>query len=447
MDFNPDMPAKHAETLRRCRQARIAVWEGSVRSGKTVTSILAWVDFVCNAPDGGDLIMAGRTIDTLRRNVIEPMITLFGSANIKPVYGSGRVQIFGRTADLVGVDNAGAESRIRGVTLAGAYVDELTVLAAGKGEPWWEMLITRMSVSGAKIFATTNPDSPNHWLLKNYLERACLTVTRESTVQIRQEYDDTGLHRYRFTLADNPTLSEEYIASLKASKAGMFYKRFIEGEWVVAEGAVYPMLDEQKHFVSADVWQPSQFRKVVVGVDFGTTNPTHAVVIGVDDVNQRLVVGGECRVQQTEGRGVTVADQVARIREWLPTVTDGVPVTLYVDPSAAPFLTEWRQQTRQTPQKANNDVLKGISDVATLLDYPQPKLVFVGGAAPILWEEMSGYVWDSNAAVKGVDKPVKVDDHAVDALRYGVRGVRRVYGFWLKTPPPSQPVIDRVFLT
>ncbi len=390
--------------------------------------------------------MAGRTTDTLKRNVIEPMIELFGSENVKPVYGNGTAEIFGRTVHLVGVDNAAAESRIRGLTLAGAYVDELTILAAGKGEAWFDMLLTRMSVTGARIYATTNPDGPSHWLLKNFLEHAELTVTREGTVKLSPR-DNRGIHRYRFTLEDNPTLSEEYVRSLKASKTGMFYRRFIEGEWVQAEGAVFPMLDKEKHTIPVEEWKPDTFNRLVIGVDFGTTNPTHAVIVGVDETRKRLVVGGEIRVQQVEGRGVTVADQVKKVHEWANMVAEGLPYTIIVDPSAAPFITEWRQQTRQRPVKADNAVLKGVSDVATLLDYPNaPKLVFVENATPILWEELNGYVWDSKAAERGEDKPVKEADHGVDALRYAVRGVVRVYGRWLKTPPSHVPQVDRVFV-
>ena len=144
MNLEPLTP-KQAATLRLSREARIAVWEGAVRSGKTIVSLLAWAEFIATAPEG-PLLMAGRTVDTLRRNAIDPLTDLLGTGAVKVVWGSGSATILGRQVHLVGADNASSETRIRGLTLAGAYVDELTIIGGPQGQEWWQMLLTRMSV-------------------------------------------------------------------------------------------------------------------------------------------------------------------------------------------------------------------------------------------------------------------------------------------------------------
>lgn len=432
MELSPPTPKQRA-CIQLAQEGRVNVWEGSVRSGKTINSLVAWANFVGTAPKG-PLLMAGRTTDTLKRNVMEPLIDLLGSKYVRASYGGGWAQIMGRKVHLVGADNQAAESRIRGLTLAGAYVDELTIIGAGHGQEWFEMLLTRMSVQGAKVFATTNPGHPNHWLLKNYLQKAAVTVTKDNIIEHNtQAPPGLQVYRYRYTLADNPALPQEYVESLKASMSGVFARRFIEGEWVAAEGSVFPNLDTTKPLTIA----PQHLHNLVVGIDVGTTNPTHAVLLGTvtdpSDSTDKLAVASEYR---SSDNTLTYAQQVARINTWLSGLHLPHPPTIVVDPSARAFRNEWRRATGTWPWSADNTVLTGISDLGTLLT--RDLLLVDQAVTPILAGELAGYRWDTRASERGEDKPVKEDDHSVDALRYAVQALKKQWKPWATTKPPEE---------
>ena len=142
-----------------------------------------------------------------------------------------------------------------------AYMDEITLAP----ESFFTMLLTRLSVSGAKLFGTTNPDSPSHWLKREYIDKA----------------EEKNINVYHFQLEDNNYLMDKnpgYIEQMKASFSGVWYKRLILGEWCVADGAIYPQFDEWKHLVEIG---ERRFRYYIVGVDYGTTNPTAFTLFGI----------------------------------------------------------------------------------------------------------------------------------------------------------------------
>jgi PBSX family phage terminase large subunit len=446
MEFDPNIPPKQRETLKMSREGQTMIWEGSVRSGKTIISLVAWVDFITHAPPG-PLLMVGRTLDTLRRNAVEPLIDLFGAKNIKPVYGNGTAKMFGRQVYLVGADNMSAESRIRGLTLAGAYVDEVSILGGPSGRDYWNMLLTRLSVKGAKLFGTTNPDSPRHWLLIDYLEKAEYTIERENTIThndtLNKDEVIPGFYRFRFTLEDNPTLSEQYKNNLKAQLSGLWYKRFIDGEWVAAEGAIFPQLDATKHVVGKEYWDTVDHW--IIAVDHGITNPTHALQIGLDNANERIVVGKECRIKDTT---LTVGQQTQILTDWCLKDLNAHPadVTWVIDPAARSLRNEiWSTTGGNYAWPADNSVLPGISDMGTLLGTNPPSLVMID--TPELFTEMSGYTWNSDATERhGKDEPVKLNDHGVDALRYGTRYLRGYWMYWRLFQASDGEQMDRIFI-
>jgi hypothetical protein len=432
VDLLPLTP-KQAATIRLAPESRIAVWEGAVRSSKTIVSLLAWSDHILHAPPG-PLLMAGRTTDTLRRNAIDPLTDLLGAKHVRVTWGSGIATILGRTVHLVGADNAAAETRIRGLTLAGAYVDELSILP----EQWWHMLLSRLSVRGARVLATTNPGSPRHWLLTDYLTRASLTITPDGRVERDPDAPTAaGIHRYRFLLADNAALPPEYVQSLEALYTGLFYRRFVEGEWVAAEGAVYPSLDPagvHGGHLCRGCGQPvlltghtcpkkpaaPRLTNWTVGIDHGMSNPTHAVLVGIDSEGVGWVMS-ECVLTD---QASTVSEQTARLGAWMDTqpIPTGQTVNIIVDPAAKALRTEWKRQRGAYPWQADNSVLPGVQTVGALLD--RGRLRFVNDAVPVLLRELSGYVWDARAQERGEDKPLKQDDHGADALRYAVMALK-----------------------
>ena len=426
MDLAPFTP-KQVLTLQHSQhpEARINLWVGSVRSGKTINSLIAWVNFIVNNTPRGPLLMAARTTDTLRRNVLDPLTELIGEENITLRLGDGKATILGRTVHLVGADNTAAESRIRGLTLAGSYVDELTILGGPQGEAWWRMLLTRHSLPGAKVFATTNPDHPNHWLLKDFISKATLTVdgTNPPHITLHNREEHIGLYHYKFTLDDNTTLPTDYINTLKASLAGVFYDRFILGEWVAGEGSVFPLL------TPSTAPTPPHLHTPTIGIDVGTTNPTHAVLVALDEHNQLWVMDEHRNTDPT----LTFTEQVTNLLGWIETLNTPVAPVIVVDPSAKAFRNEWHRQTRSWPWQADNAVLPGISDISALLK--NERLHLTPTRTPVLYSELQGYRWDSKATLHGIDKPVKEDDHGVDALRYAVRALKKHWEPTITTQP------------
>ena len=161
------LSAKQAASFTRATR-RINLWHGSIRSGKTFVSILRWMHWVATeAPGTGALVMIGNTRDTLGRNVLDVIAELDPDA-LQWNRGAPTAKLYGRLVHIIGASDVRAENRIRGLTVAGAYVDEVTLLQ----EAMWTQLLGRMSVDGAMLFGTTNPDSPSHWLRKKYLLRA-----------------------------------------------------------------------------------------------------------------------------------------------------------------------------------------------------------------------------------------------------------------------------------
>ncbi|MEV0444773.1 terminase family protein, partial [Streptomyces spectabilis] len=162
---------KQARTVGQAT-ARLNLWHGSVRSGKTVASLLAFAIAVAEAGPSGLLIICGRSLQTIERNCLEPLQdpALFGplARHVRHTRGATTATILGRTVHLIGAADARAEGRLRGLTAQLAYVDEATLLPEG----FWTQLLARLSVPGARAYATTNPDSPRHWLKTGYLDRA-----------------------------------------------------------------------------------------------------------------------------------------------------------------------------------------------------------------------------------------------------------------------------------
>lgn len=411
----------------RLATARGNLWEGAVRSSKTVCSIIKWLQFVRTGPPG-NLLMVGKTERTLKRNIIDPIEAMVGKQRCKYRSGVGELDLFGRTIYTAGAHNELAVDKIKGLTLAGAYGDELTTWP----ETFFSMFLTRLSVPGAQWFGTTNPDSKNHWLNKNYLKRAKLHLTRDGEIIESNAGDALNLHRFSFQIADNPNLTAEYVESLKAENAGLFYKRNVLGEWVLAEGAIYDMFDPDRHVVDI---LPTIVRWIALGIDYGTSNPFHAglLALGSDGV---LYVPGDWRYDGRKAkRTKTDAEYSQLLRGWLAAfkhphspVVGVRPEWTVVDPSAASFVTQLYRDGL-TPRLADNAVLDGIRTVMSLFALDQLK---IHSSCGDLIDETTGYAWDPDASAKGDDEPLKVDDHGPDQLRYAVRTTEAVWRPQLK---------------
>ena len=384
--------------------ARFNLWEGAVRSGKTVSSLIAWLDFLRTAGPGRFAVVA-KTKDTAARNVFDSLEDILGrlyQSAVSYTPGANAATILGRRVYVIGATDSRSEGRVRGMTLAGAYVDEGTLLPYG----FLPMLMTRLSLPYSRLFMTTNPDNPQHWLKKDYIDKA----------------EAKGLRTWSFTLYDNPGLTPQVIAALEAENQGMWYRRFILGEWVAGEGAVYDAWDADTMVI--DVRPPIE-RLVTTwaGVDYGTSNPLSFVLFGLMDTGQ-VVALAEYRYSGRDAkRQLTDSEYSRHLRTFIHKV--GVqPERVYVDPSAASFKVQLRRDGWQGVRDAKSDVLDGIRTAASAI--AQGRLLVHRSCTGLLGE-LPGYTWDEDKAKRGIDEPVKVDDHSVDAMRYALHSSRSLW--------------------
>lgn len=335
-------------------------------------------------------MIVGVSRETIQRNILSELADLFGFPLPTPKASS--ITLFNRTIHLVGANDERAQRKIQGSTLALAYVDELTLIP----ESFFKMLLSRLSIPGAQLFATTNPDSPFHWVKRDIIDRADL----DKTV-------------FPFKIEDNPALDPKYVENLKKEYTGLWYQRYIEGQWVVAQGAVFDFFDEDLHVIKSP---PGAARYHIVGVDFGTTNPTSFTLIGYNDqlFPNAWVEKVYYYNSREHFRQKTDTEQAEDLVEFI----QGYGVkAIYIDPSANSFILEARKQGIKNIFEANNDVINGIRFVAKWIN--DGTLKICANCKPLI-KEMMNYVWDEKSEKLGEDRPVKKDDHCIDSLRYAI---------------------------
>lgn len=398
---NVAISEKQREFL-QSKMARINLLEGSVRSGKTWISLVLWALFIASMPKDAEFLMVGKTLTTLKRNCLgllqelEPTFTF--NTNAKTAH------LYGRTIWLEGADNECAENKIRGMTLAGVYVDELTLIP----ESFYYMSLSRLSYKGARFIATTNPDSPNNYV---YTDIVC--------------NDEIDKQVTKFLIRDNPFLDPEYVDSLEHEYKGVFYQRYFLGEWVIAEGLVYPMFGPQCVVPTEE----REYTTYCVSMDYGILNPTAMLLLGRTEAGIWYVIkeyyhsGRETNDQKTDEQYYAELERLC----------DGYPVReLIIDPSASSFIALVRQKGKFAVRKADNSVLEGIQNTATCL---ARGCLLVNDICTNTIKEFGLYSWDDKA-VK--DTVIKENDHAMDALRYFVQTKR----IW-RANKPYKSVFER----
>lgn len=398
---------------------RVSLLEGSIRSGKTFIMLARWFTFIAHdAPKRGALIMVGKTRESIFRNIFEPLENDPTLAVFAPFIhykqGAPTAQMFGRTVHIIGANDAKAESKLRGMTVAGAFVDELTMLP----RDFFKQLLGRMSVPGAQAFITTNPDAPLHWLKTDYLDKI-------------DEFPDWYVEH--FTMDDNPSLTIEYRTSIEREYTGLWYRRFIKGEWVAAEGAIYPEFDPEKHVITR-AQLPNITRVIMAGVDYGTTHRTRGYLIG-EGLNAHGQPSLYVLSEFAPGTA-TVGQHATMFRTWLSSTGFVTPDWIAVDPAAAVFRQQLFDDGMTSVMRAHNSVLPGIQTIASLL--AAGRLYFVDTCTHLI-KGMPGYRWDSAASERGETRPIKENDDEVDALRYAVYTSRR---FWRGHIPLAPALSD-----
>ncbi len=370
------------------------VCDGAVRSGKTLAMGLSFFLWASTCFDGQRFGVCGKTIGSLRRNVLSEILPLL--ADMGAVWKEKRTENL-ITIRLLGHENAfytfggrdeSSASLIQGITFAGILMDEVALMPRS----FVEQACARCSVAGSRLWFNCNPAGPEHWFYKSWILEA----------------EKKNCLRLHFTMEDNPSLTKTIRRRYERLYTGVFYRRFILGQWVQAEGRVYD-------FFAPDMVQlppPEPLEQYYISCDYGTVNPTSMGLWGrKGEVWYRI---GEfyfnSRVQNRQMTDEEYADALEKLAGERPITA------VIVDPSAASFQEVLRRRGFRV-QKAKNDVLAGIRLTADCLKKGQ--VVLCHGCEDCL-REMDSYVWDLQG---GKDRVKKENDHAMDDMRYFVSTV------------------------
>lgn len=370
---------------------------GATRSGKTYLDFRWIIPIRIRERIGKDglAVILGVTKSTIERNVLEPMRNLYGDALVGTISSDNTVWLFGERCYCLGAEKVSQVSKIRGASIKYCYGDEV----ADWSEEVFELLKSRLDKEYSCFDGTFNPQYPNHWL-KKFLD------------------SDADIFSQTYTIDDNPFLPESFKENLKKEYAGtVFYDRYILGKWVLAEGVIYPMFGD--HCISET--KPRTYDRYIVSMDYGIQNPTAMLLLGRCEgvwyiVQEYYHSGRETNEQKTDQQ---YYDELVKL------CGDKPIWRVIVDPSAASFITLVEQKKEFKIWDAKNAVLPGIQHTATVLN---EGLLKVNDCCSRTIQEFGLYSWDEKA---GDDKPIKQNDHAMDALRYFVETTE----IWRKKSP------------
>lgn len=371
------------------------ICDGAVRSGKTLSMSVGFISWSMTSFKNHSFAFCGKTITSLRRNVISPLVSILGTLGFTCIEKVSKNYIDIRLCGITnryymfgGKDESSA-SLIQGMTLCGVFFDEVALMPRS----FVEQALARCSVENSKMWFNCNPENPYHWFYTEWIKKA-------------NEKNALYLH---FTMDDNPSLSCEIKERYSRLYSGIFYERFILGKWTVSSGLVYPMIDKNVHFF-ADAPVCERF---VVSCDYGTVNPSSFGLWGFSDgIWYRLKEYYYCSRRE----GISRTDE--EHYNALENLTAGFDIDfVIVDPSAASFIECIKRHGRFSVRKADNDVLSGIRRVSDAIK--QKKIMFSLSCKDTL-REFSLYQWNEKVSF---DVPLKENDHAMDDIRYFVSSV------------------------
>ncbi len=363
--------------------SKINIAHGAVRSGKSFISLYRFAELVINCPNN-EIIMIGNSFSSIVDNGVKPLCdTLFpGYCAWQP--GNKKLLFGDKIITIVGASDEGSIRRIQGNTHSLSYVDELTTIPYN----FVDMLTTRLSHPWSKLVATCNPSSPVHPVKANLIDNP----------------DKEYCYNLHFDIDDNPYLDDKIKSDLKKQYSGLFYRRYILGEWVAADGSIYSDFSRSSHVL---LRAPHYADNYFVGCDYGIHNAFAAVLIGHNNTHTpHFWVEKEYYWDSKKTFRQKLNSELA---DDLEQFIDGYNVRgIYLDPSAESFEVECKRRRMRVIQ-AKNDVYSGITFVANLVANHELKIV---KDCPNTIREMEMYVWDSKKSERGDEEPVKKDDHA-----------------------------------
>ncbi len=395
MSDNPPFSTKQLDFIKQSTK-KWNLAHGSVRTGKTVCTVFAFMHAVYTCPDS-QIYIVGHTFDTAYRNVVRMLLESPEMAVFRPfLTWSGKKLYFrDKVITVLGAKDEGAVGNFQGLTISLVYCDEMTLYP----ESIIDMIDTRLSLEHSRGYAAMNPSHPKH-KLKEWIDKS--------------EKGDPNYYSLHFTMEDTPYVSQDYKNRIRDSSSGIFYKRNYLGLWCLAEGSIFDFFDPKIHVwdrpkAAAEYW--------VAGIDYGASNPCTCLLIGVS--TGRYTQTGKVMWVEKEyywdhrkkNKQKTNSEMANDIEIFLQ---DYDVKRIYIDPSAAAFKTELRKKG-MTVSDANNDVEYGIQIMTSEMKKGN---LYVCAECTNTIREIESYVWDPNSAKKGWDEPLKRDDHTTDALRY-----------------------------
>ncbi len=372
------------------------ICDGAVRSGKTFCMSLSFVLWAFTHFDESAFALCGKTIKSLKRNLVTPLITplkelgftvdLKNSENLLVLTKNGRVNRF----YLFSGKDEGSASLIQGMTLSGILLDEVALMPRS----FVEQALARCSVSGSTFWFNCNPEFPSHWFYNEWIKKA-------------KEKNAIYIH---FTMNDNPSLSKKMIKRYEKMYSGSFYRRFVKGEWVAVNGAVYPFMESDSAYPDVP---KGEFEVYAVSCDYGTVNPASFGLWGKKKdawyrIDEYYFDSKKEGYQRTDEEHYKALCDLVKDRE-ISLVT--------VDPSAASFIEVIKRHRRFSVVPAKNSVIDGIRQVSSALKQGKVKICNNCLSSK---REFSLYRWNENAMH---DSVIKENDHAMDDIRYFVTTV------------------------
>lgn len=383
--------------------AKLNLLIGSVRSGKT-WGVHSKILYLCDYNVGGRKLLTGVSKSSIKNNVLTDLFDIVGKDNYKYNNQSGELRLFNTDWLVVGAKDEGSEKYIRGMTVGAAVCDEVVLMP----QSYWQMLLSRLSPPGARLYGTTNADSPYHWLKTEYLDKDEL---------IREHI----LWYQTYTMDDNPNLDESYKSSQKKLYTGVFYKRMIEGLWVMAQGAIYGgAWNDRTLYGDADrpvgLYGAGGAQEHVISIDYGTTNPC-VFLDWIDDGSTAWCDNEYYWDSKAEMRQKTDEQYADDLVKFIERSNCKMDPKIIIDPSAASFKLTLQSRGLWVVD-ANNAVPDGIRRTASALQ--QGKIRFHGERCPFSKREFQSYAWNDKKAKLGEEEPIKSNDHTCDAGRYFV---------------------------
>lgn len=372
------------------------IMNGAVRSGKTSWGFLAFIDWAMMNFHNKLFGVCGKTVDSAMKNIVVPYLNLHYAKEkyILKWRKSDKLLTISKgsttnTFEIFGGKDESSFQLIQGRTLAGVFLDEVVL----QPQSFVNQALSRCSVENARYWFSCNPDSPSHWFFEEWIKKA-------------EKRNAKYLH---FTLEDNPSLSKKTLDRYKNQYSGVFYQRYILGEWVLAEGLVY-QFDDKRHIYNKEPTDGTYY----LSIDYGIINPFACLLWCVNKNVAYCIDEYYYNHKQHNDQKRTDEEHYSAICDL---AKDYNIDSIIIDPSATSFKETIYRHGKFDVINAKNNVISGISNCMALLDTEYIKF---SSKCKNLINEFGLYSWDEDSQE---DSVIKENDHALDALRYFINTI------------------------